>query len=817
MAKPGKPGKPGRNDPCPCGSGLKFKRCCMGKADESKRYTREDRAAALAALERFSEDVLQEEDDAAFDELWGDDLEGTDGLDEHTNEASEAVCDMWFFFDRPLDDGALVVDRLLEADPSIPPGQRKFLELARGTCMRLYEAEDVRPGVSLALRDVIAGTRVIVRERSASRQLVRGAMLAARVIVPGASGEPEMERGLLPIPLPLGMRMVSEISTMLEDFRRKKPGAGDAAFFKEMPAYFHSAWISAIINPSIPHLQNTDGEDLLMTRVRFEVLDAGRLERALDACPDLERGEGKRAWTWDKPGQGDKGTILGWFRLKGEALELETNSAERGKRGRAMVEELAKGAVRHLATSHEDLIQKLMDMKRTGEGGARLSGPGLDPEEGIPPEVREEPSLDYYARYYRQWIDDPVTALDNRTPREAAGDPALRHKAIGLVRGLEGIYQEALRKGRPAYDPSWMWIELGLADGAGPKHPPPLAHERWEEEEPGLGELCRGAAGRFRGRPGFDDAYTVFCREDLEADLEIRRYLKERKERGEEGPGADAAAGGEALLARRIAHLVNYELHRKKTFWVDEALAYMLAQTDLNAACDDLRVPFSSFALVFIDRHVLSLAERLLAALRPGPLVGHILRVITVYIVEEEIAGGRVLRMGLAPDALGSDPPAFIEHEVRLAAGAKVAPLEAGLGGQDGPLPPAAVRPLSGLMHVILNAVLYATSAGVEPETRMSPRTARAGRAVKPGLTAPVFSSEEVFFLPGAIEISSVRRMQELERAPGGGQLLHRFMVRGHWRRPAASWKERHVRWIKPYWKGPDIAAVIERTYKLKP
>ncbi|MBW1945743.1 MAG: SEC-C domain-containing protein [Deltaproteobacteria bacterium] len=23
--------KPGRNDPCPCGSGLKYKKCCLGK------------------------------------------------------------------------------------------------------------------------------------------------------------------------------------------------------------------------------------------------------------------------------------------------------------------------------------------------------------------------------------------------------------------------------------------------------------------------------------------------------------------------------------------------------------------------------------------------------------------------------------------------------------------------------------------------------------------------------------------------------------------------------------------------------------------
>ncbi|MGB9619884.1 MAG: SEC-C metal-binding domain-containing protein, partial [Armatimonadota bacterium] len=27
----GKHGKIGRNDPCPCGSGKKFKKCCLGK------------------------------------------------------------------------------------------------------------------------------------------------------------------------------------------------------------------------------------------------------------------------------------------------------------------------------------------------------------------------------------------------------------------------------------------------------------------------------------------------------------------------------------------------------------------------------------------------------------------------------------------------------------------------------------------------------------------------------------------------------------------------------------------------------------------
>jgi hypothetical protein len=39
----------------------------------------------------------------------------------------------------------------------------------------------------------------------------------------------------------------------------------------------------------------------------------------------------------------------------------------------------------------------------------------------------------------------------------------------------------------------------------------------------------------------------------------------------------------------------------------------------------------------------------------------------------------------------------------------------------------------------------------------------------------------------------------------------------GHWRRAAPGWADQRMRSIQPYWKGPDIAAIIERTYKLKP
>jgi hypothetical protein len=250
---------------------------------------------------------------------------------------------------------------------------------------------------------------------------------------------------------------------------------------------------------------------------------------------------------------------------------------------------------------------------------------------------------------------------------------------------------------------------------------------------------------------------------------------------------------------------------------VDEPLAYMLAKTDPAVPGRDLRVPFASFALVFTDRHLLSLGERLLSLEGRSPLKGHFLQVVTIYVTEERRAGGRVLRLVLALDALGADPPHLAVHEVPLAEDASVQEYLEAVAPPVVTEPPVADwHPLRGLLQVAINAILYATSAGVEPQSRRSPAAARRTGPGRRG-EAPLFSTETVFFLPGAIEISQLRKLQELERVPSGRGLLHRFMVRGHWRRAPTGWKDQRMKWIEPYWKGPDLAAIVERTYKLTP
>jgi len=63
-------GKVGRNNPCPCGSGKKYKRCCLARSGgdgAEEEFSAEDRAFALEELECFVGTRLGREDDYAYE------------------------------------------------------------------------------------------------------------------------------------------------------------------------------------------------------------------------------------------------------------------------------------------------------------------------------------------------------------------------------------------------------------------------------------------------------------------------------------------------------------------------------------------------------------------------------------------------------------------------------------------------------------------------------------------------------------------------------------------------------------------------------
>ncbi len=795
--------KVGRNDPCPCGSGKKYKKCCLPK-NSQVRYTRQERDSALTRIHQYIERNFGRAD-KAFEEFWGEFLNHTDDLEDHQDGLSDHVYDLWYAFDRPMDDGRLFVDIFLEKKGSeLSPGERDLLQTLRDSSMRLYEIEDALPGESLTLRDVIEGGYMTVRERLGSKSLNRHDWIAARVVSCGTSGRPEIE-GLLPIPVFYRNGLCNKIRSMREDYLRENPGGSLNLFYKDMPPIFHRVWVGSIFDPYVPPLANTDGEGMVLTEVLFDILDRGALVAALRGaegftCDEEEGRGGEAAWQWCGKNVKGKNTLFGSIKLQKDTLRLETNSVARGKRGRSLIESVAGGAVCFRIATHEDMRKVLKESLRTGR--KRLEPAQKDE---IPAEIQEALTLDFMARHFRGWLEESIPALEGHTPREAARSNRLRPKLIDLLHEADRQYQYALKNGQPAFDASWVWNELGLEADA-PEYPPLLAHERVNQLVPGSGEICRSVAETHRLRPDFEDKSSVITLEDLADNLEIQRIL--RRQGTEKAEHCD--------LAPYLERMINFELHRRKSFWVDASLAYMLAQTDIDVVGRELRVPFPSFAVIFTDRFVLSLAERMLARVEECPLAGQFIRVATVFVTERTSGEDRTLELCFALDSLGGDMPYLVTHRLPVQEEGRV---ESYLDAAA-PLPPiedvvSHANPLRGLLQVVINAILYATSAGVTPEVRLAGSGSASPR--HRGMEPISYSSDEVYFLPGAIEISQVRHLEELGRISGGREILRRFMVRGHWRRPAANWKEQRMRWIRPYWKGPDMATIIERAYKLKP
>ena len=65
-------------------------------------------------------------------------------------------------------------------------------------------------------------------------------------------------------------------------------------------------------------------------------------------------------------------------------------------------------------------------------------------------------------RHYREWLDQEIPALSNRTLRHAVTLKTFRPKVIDLLKEFENMEAHAARQGKIPYDFGWLEKELGL-------------------------------------------------------------------------------------------------------------------------------------------------------------------------------------------------------------------------------------------------------------------------------------------------------------------------------------------------------------------
>lgn len=430
---------------------------------------------------------------------------------------------------------------------------------------------------------------------------------------------------------------------------------------------------------------------------------------------------------------------------------------------------------------------------------------------------REAAELRLQAKY-AGWLDAPSDRLGGVTPRAAAASTELLPRVVDELRELEAEYGRRLLLDEPAFDPSLLWEHLGLRelrDGPG-NHPPPLGHETMAALIPGMLDVAAEVARGYRDARDRDLEWTIPW-DDVAEDPRVRRFLQEQaaflRDRG------NAPELIKVILHYFVAQLVifsNFELHLRKVFWVADDLSWSFSASSLDGIDGAaLRLPFGCLALVFTDRYALGLAERLLARLPGVTLRGRILQVLTVYLHNVVMPGGRRgIRVAFTCDAGTGELPAEYSRILTIDPEVAVVDLLAGEapGFDDGELAPLwSCVPLRHLLQLVVHAVLEATSRRGKWDVR-EPSTPRPDGPRRDRRT-----EERVYYLPGSLDIHVRRALQEAKRGAVSREQIRRCLVRGFRRRANPGWKDQDERFIAPHWRGPEDGPIVERPYRLLP
>ena len=105
--------KPGRNDPCPCGSGKKYKKCCIDKDFEKTRSDNSLREKLIPEILEFAQKKLKHLIGDAYSFYW-DEFDPEEYIDDQdTMQMVDINFWDWFICDWESEDGEKVIDSFI--------------------------------------------------------------------------------------------------------------------------------------------------------------------------------------------------------------------------------------------------------------------------------------------------------------------------------------------------------------------------------------------------------------------------------------------------------------------------------------------------------------------------------------------------------------------------------------------------------------------------------------------------------------------------------------------------------------------------------
>jgi SEC-C motif-containing protein len=481
--------EPGRNWQCPCGSGLKYKRCCLRRNDEVAL----DALEAERVWDRMQSWALDRFDAELGESLKGYmDRRGVGSEERPANDEDMSLALCWLLIDRELADGGTPA-RLYSELPDLTNGERCMAQRIAASRLGLYRVREVERGAWIDLENVLDGSTTRVTSPNVSREAVRWHVLMCRVMTGGPSSslwgaagfyEPVEERAL-----------IAELQRIAD---ARNFGAGGAGLHAALRA--GAGELVCFVPPSrcaepVPY--TLEGDPVAVAEATWRLRDPSAAIAALRGVPGLafegetEDGAGV-TFGWLTPRRElrasrpvlpsgaiimesgpiwvgadgnlelDDVTSLGTFTVREDRLEFFAMSEARLAAAEALVEThvgLIAGRPKRRVRSVDDASRAARHESKLGKARA-TADPHLTATEQY--EAPSAPDARIRDLTYRRWIDDPDRLLGDMSPREAATHNEYRDELELMVRSFEHHSARERNDARPGPEVAWLRAELGL-------------------------------------------------------------------------------------------------------------------------------------------------------------------------------------------------------------------------------------------------------------------------------------------------------------------------------------------------------------------
>ena len=452
--------KTGRNDPCPCGSGKKYKQCCLQvqETQQTEDFLWHQIRRAINGLPekllKFSQNHWGSD---ALLEAWGDFTLWNE--EEFSPDTPHMQLFMpWYFFnwhpdysipDTPHKETtgeAFLGKHNRQLDPLL----KRYIEQCCVTPFSFFDIVSVRPGDGFLLRDILTGEECYATEHSASVRAEAGQIVFGKLVKVDHVAILEASAAFF---IPPGEKFaILELRKELLESENPPSPALLGKYEHEMLAIYQVAY-DRLFNPPTPSLRNTDGDAMVLQKLVYDIqspqaaftalkqlcIDSTEDELLQDAefdtagelhrieFPWLKKGNAKHK-SWDN-------TVLGHIRIKDRQLTVEVNSDERVQQFQKLIKKLLPQA-QYKTSVIESPQAMLKHMQNEGENAQTRQRREAQEELNNLPEVREK-IMELMREHYRQWPHEKLPALDGKTALQAVKSKSGREKVEALIRDFE--------------------------------------------------------------------------------------------------------------------------------------------------------------------------------------------------------------------------------------------------------------------------------------------------------------------------------------------------------------------------------------------